>query len=68
MAAQTRSSSNLTWNILSYAVLIFLAVLSVGPLRTAYGVEPVPGGALGLRLARLRPTPSRASTFRAARR
>ena len=26
-------------------------VLSVGPLRTAYGVEPVPGGALGLRLA-----------------
>ncbi len=26
-------------------------VLAAGPLRTAYGVEPVPGGALGLRLA-----------------
>ncbi|MEO8758921.1 MAG: carbohydrate ABC transporter permease [Devosia sp.] len=30
--AQTRSSSNLIWNLLSYAVLIFLALLSVGPL------------------------------------
>jgi iron complex transport system ATP-binding protein len=26
-------------------------VLSAGPLRAAYGVEPVPGGGLGLRLA-----------------
>lgn len=41
--AQTRSGSNLTWNILSYAVLIFLAVLSVGPLLwmllTSFKVE-----------------------------
>jgi multiple sugar transport system permease protein len=30
--AQTRSGSTLIWNILSYAVMIFLAVLSIGPL------------------------------------
>jgi multiple sugar transport system permease protein len=30
--AQTRTSSNLTWNILSYAVLVVLALLSIGPL------------------------------------
>ena len=29
---QTRSSSNLLWNIVSYAVLIALAILCVGPL------------------------------------
>ena len=30
--AQTRTGSNLIWNILSYAVLIVLALLSIGPL------------------------------------
>jgi multiple sugar transport system permease protein len=30
--AQTRTGSALIWNILSYAVLIFLAILCVGPL------------------------------------
>lgn len=30
--AQTRSGSTLIWNILSYAVMILLAVLSIGPL------------------------------------
>lgn len=30
--AQTRSRSNLGWNILSYGILIFLSVLSIGPL------------------------------------
>src|SRR5688572_7254177 len=30
--AQTRTGSNLIWNVLSYAVLIFLALLSIGPL------------------------------------
>jgi len=41
--AQTRSRSNLSWNILSYAILIFLSVLSIGPLLwmllTSFKVE-----------------------------
>jgi multiple sugar transport system permease protein len=41
--AQTRSGSNFIWNILSYAVLIVLALLSVGPLLwmllTSFKVE-----------------------------
>src|SRR5664279_750586 len=30
--AQTRSGSNLVWNVLSYTVMIGLALLSIGPL------------------------------------
>jgi multiple sugar transport system permease protein len=41
--AQTRSRSNLGWNILSYAILIFLSLLSIGPLLwmllTSFKVE-----------------------------
>ena len=41
--AQTRSRSNLGWNILSYGILIFLSVLSIGPLLwmllTSFKVE-----------------------------
>ena len=41
--AQTRTGSNLIWNVLSYAVLIFLALLSIGPLLwmllTSFKVE-----------------------------
>jgi len=41
--AQTRSRTNLGWNILSYGILIFLSVLSIGPLLwmllTSFKVE-----------------------------
>jgi multiple sugar transport system permease protein len=41
--AQTRSGNDLIWNVLSYAVMIFLALLSVGPLfwmlLTSFKVE-----------------------------
>ena len=52
--AQTRSSSNLIWNILSYAVLIFLAVLLL--------VEGIYFGTSGLAQGANRDIPHRNST------